>query len=77
MFHSMVRRTPITVRDSVNLIPSGQEQRLKNDKLISSWIKVKCATAAVFTLSLGAHFDLQMTCLHLVRSVITFGHKTE
>ena len=40
IFHSMVKRQPITIRNSIQFIGDGQEQKLKKDKVIASWIKV-------------------------------------
>ena len=41
IFHSMVKRQPIRTRDAIKLIGDGQEQKLKKDRVIESWIKVK------------------------------------
>ena len=44
IFHSMVKRQPIRTRDAIKLIGDGQEQKLKKDRVIESWIKVKFLT---------------------------------
>lgn len=44
IFHSMVKRQPIRTRDAIKLIGDGQEQKLKKDRVIESWIKVKLHT---------------------------------
>ena len=41
IFHSLVKRQPIRTRDAIKLIGDGQEQKLKKDRVIESWIKVK------------------------------------
>lgn len=50
IFHSMVKRHPIRTRDAIKLIGDGQEQKLKKDRVIESWIKVK-----LYTHHLGCH----------------------
>lgn len=40
IFHSMIKRQPIRTRDAIKLIGDGQEQKLKKDRVIESWIKV-------------------------------------
>ena len=40
IFHSMVKRNIIRTRDAIKFIGDGQEQKLKKDRLIESWIKV-------------------------------------
>ena len=50
IFHSMVKRQPIRTRDAIKLIGDGQEQKLKKDRVIESWIKVK-----LYTHHLGCH----------------------
>lgn len=44
IFHSMIKRQPIRTRDAIKLIGDGQEQKLKKDRVIESWIKVKFHT---------------------------------
>ena len=36
----MVKRNIIRTRDAIKFIGDGQEQKLKKDRLIESWIKV-------------------------------------
>ncbi|KAM7426567.1 Coiled-coil domain-containing protein 17 [Porites harrisoni] len=41
IFHSMVKRNIIRTRDAIKFIGDGQEQKLKKDRLIESWIKTR------------------------------------
>lgn len=41
IFHSMVKRQPVRTRDAIKLIGDGQEQKLKKDRVIESWIKTR------------------------------------
>ena len=56
IFHSMVKRQPIRTRDAIKLIGDGQEQKLKKDRVIESWIKVK-----LYTHHLGCHVTFLST----------------
>ena len=40
IFHSMIERKIIRTREAIKLIGDGQEQKLKKDRVIESWIKV-------------------------------------
>ncbi|KAJ7386477.1 Coiled-coil domain-containing protein 17 [Desmophyllum pertusum] len=37
----MIKRQPIRTRDAIKLIGDGQEQKLKKDRVIESWIKTR------------------------------------
>ena len=50
IFHSMVKRIIIRTRDAIKFIGDGQEQKLKKDRLIESWIKV----TLLYSLSLSS-----------------------
>lgn len=41
IFHSMVKRKLIRIREVIKLIGDGQEQKLKKDGVIESWIKTR------------------------------------
>ena len=41
IFHSVIKRQAIRTREAIKLIGDGQEQKLKKDRVIESWIKVR------------------------------------
>ena len=52
----MVKRNIIRTRDAIKFIGDGQEQKLKKDRLIESWIKVTLLHSFTYY-ALGKHIE--------------------
>ncbi|PFX30101.1 hypothetical protein AWC38_SpisGene5082 [Stylophora pistillata] len=60
IFHSMVNRQPVKTREAIKLIGDGQENKLKKDRVIETWIKISVDAAQNLPWS---NFTLVSYCL--------------
>ena len=76
----MVKRNIIRTRDAIKFIGDGQEQKLKKDRLIESWIKVTLlyslsSSSSVLHSSFSANFintSNLLRCFSIALQVLKF-----
>ena len=68
----MVKRNIIRTRDAIKFIGDGQEQKLKKDRLIESWIKVTLLHSFTYY-ALGKQIEFFIIIIIIIIIIISFS----